>query len=893
MKPLFELNIDDIDIWLPSAKEKLMLHDEQSQVKCMKRISNLFETSGAASREALLSKLITFDILSTVFELVQIPRDHLLPCILDFLNLVIVYPKFYKSHIARDAMDSILKVTVCLLKSRCKDTTLLEKLISTVNDILYRAVEYNVDFEAVCVPRQILILLKSLILENPLDQKMKFSGVALLSLVLENIDAEDEWDEGVFELCHKALNLMKEIVEYSDDDASISRAADALCAVCASATRLCAAEDDSQTMPGKISKFKATLPKAIRGATMSTLVPYVKETAESSETDRVKFHRNLVTCLNNLYKLSSSRGRDDLSNHLTANGCLKHFLHLTIRLPEILRRSTCMLLSRIITTLADKSMPISQSACQGTGFEDSMHRGLLDLPKDPEQWGHIIARHKGNCAIALMTLIYYHYHGTQETDMICLKSLIARIVNLPKSGQIPARVLKVLWFLFAVASVSHPSQCREQDYERAVKRLAAALQYSSLNDCYTHHIDLLHYCLKCVEFPKDLRKIAMDLWLVESAGDIKPLLALDCGEVVRHYLLMVVQTGYSKDMIDLAMKGVREMMRMDNAKEIAEIAWHMLPNLLSCYEPSRDEQMKAVLELTNVSIPDTLSWNIRNRCANSLIAIIIRQDADAKLKTLAVMQSYALLATSTTIKLFTIVEKYCTTSNLLEELLRHGFSAETPELSAVCLKLLAFIVACQEKSSIQRVKPVTIDVQSLADLLLNTRRSVHASINAMQLALELLTQNIDGSSVRLDGFAGDRMEGVMNLYETLHIVHEISDPTRRDAAYKCLQGVLKFCHVHAESLMYHICSSMSTYDIVSSVLNTRYVSCCFLEYVSTWLRYRRRYCTDEGPWNARSLCKTPFEEVLDQLRSYVDTVKDTRTDTAYHNLLYALSQCKE
>lgn len=72
----------------------------------------------------------------------------------------------------------------------------------------------------------------------------------------------------------------------------------------------------------------------------------------------------------------------------------------------------------------------------------------------------------------------------------------------------------------------------------------------------------------------------------------------------------------------------------------------------------------------------------------------------------------------------------------------------------------------------QRDKPVTIDVQSLADLLLNTRRSVHSSINGMQLALELLTQNIDGSPVRLDEIHCDRAEGVINLYETLRIVHE-------------------------------------------------------------------------------------------------------------------------
>ncbi|KAK1134043.1 hypothetical protein K0M31_011828 [Melipona bicolor] len=441
-------------------------------------------------------------------------------------------------------MGTILKVTVCIVKSRCKETQVLERFISIIHNILQRAVEFHVDFDAVCVPRQVLILLKSLILEDPWNQKIKFSSIMLLILVLENVDAEDEWDDDVYELSHKALDLMKEIVEYSDDDSSVSYAADALCAVCASATRLCTVEDDGRELADKVSKFKVTMTKAIRIVTMNTLVPYVK-TMESNESDRVKFHRNLVTCLNNLYKLSSSCGRDNLSNHLTANGYLKYFLLLTTRLPEILRRSTCVLLSRIVTTLAEKSMPICRSTNQELSFENLMHRGLLDLPKDSEEWENVIAHDRENRAVALMTLIYYHFHGTKETDMICLKSLIARTVNLPKSEQTPAQILKVLWFLFAVASVSHPSPRSEQDYDRAVKRLAAALQYSNLNDCYTHHIDLLHYCLNCREFPKDLRNRAMELWLIESDGDIKPLLAIDCGKVVQHFLLVIIHVRFN------------------------------------------------------------------------------------------------------------------------------------------------------------------------------------------------------------------------------------------------------------------------------------------------------------------------------------------------------------
>lgn len=41
----------------------------------------------------------------------------------------------------------------------------------------------------------------------------------------------------------------------------------------------------------------------------------------------------------------------------------------------------------------------------------------MDLPKDTEQWENIIAHDRGNRAIALMTLVYYHFHGTREYEI--------------------------------------------------------------------------------------------------------------------------------------------------------------------------------------------------------------------------------------------------------------------------------------------------------------------------------------------------------------------------------------------------------------------------------------------------------------------------------------------
>lgn len=93
------------------------------------------------------------------------------------------------------------------------------------------------NFQEICVPQQILSLLKSLLLEDSSDEKIKFSAIALLNLVLENIEPAYDLEEIVFQLCHKAIDTTREIVKYSDDEASVSLAAAALCAACASGTR--------------------------------------------------------------------------------------------------------------------------------------------------------------------------------------------------------------------------------------------------------------------------------------------------------------------------------------------------------------------------------------------------------------------------------------------------------------------------------------------------------------------------------------------------------------------------------------------------------------------------------------------------------------------------------
>lgn len=109
------------------------------------------------------------------------------------------------------------------------------------------------------------------------------------------------------------------------------------------------------------------------------------------------------------------------------------------------------------------------------------------------------------------------------------------------------------------------------------------------------------------------------------------------------------------------------------------------------------------------------------------------------------------------------------------------------------------------------------------------------------------------------------------------------DPSQKDLVQQCLTALLHLCNAQMATLLPHLCTVMSNYDLISNVVNMQYVSGDFVEFVITWLRYRKANCKDV-PWNARSLFKSPFDEALDQLKGYSALVNRKGLKDAYLSL---------
>lgn len=94
--------------------------------------------------------------------------------------------------------------------------------------------------------------------------------------------------------------------------------------------------------------------------------------------------------------------------------------------------------------------------------------------------------------------------------------------------------------------------------------------------------------------------------------------------------------------------------------------------------------------------------------------------------------------------------------------------------------------------------------------------------------------------------------------------------------------------VTSASLLPHLCTVWSNYDLISRVVNMQYISCHFVEFVTAWLYYRKATCNDVL-WNSRSLFKSPFDEVLDDLKAYSEIVNNKVPEDTYLNLQRAVS----
>ncbi|XP_011689741.1 PREDICTED: uncharacterized protein LOC105451161 [Wasmannia auropunctata] len=892
---MFNWSTKDINILLPYVKTRLM--SEYTQTTIAEKLLQFLEQLEESERNIVIEKLITFDIIHTMCDVIQTSDEDFVKIILECLEIISAHKIFYENQTAIQVIQTLCRLSYFVNKS-LKDIRLFQKLLESISNILVRSLKLYAIFDTDCIFEQIVLLTRNVNIEDLQKNKLKFSVATMFNVVLqkqnfdENIDAEI-----IIDVCHDILKSMTKILKHGNDDETIVLAANALCSTCASSSRFCIFMQDSREKMRtetdlKIYEKKNDLEICVNYTMMNLVLPYLKDKdLVHSDLIELGFCRSFVICLEYLYQLEKNCNKDNLSKLLAADGYLKRLLYLRAQFPATLQRSTCRLLSRILSILGKTAFSIDTAE-----FADILYEGLLALPTDSTKWNDAAARKKDGSA--LIILLYYHFLGTQEkNDMLSLEFLTARVIKLPTSTPISVLILKPLWLLFAVTSLSHPrpdSICR---YENAVDRMTSILQHSEISEFYTHHTDLLRFCLTCPYILQDLLKRVLNLWLIESDGDIKPL-SFNYTKVGQH-LLDLIQPGYSDCIINVALKGLQHFVQIiqDDRQfmdQFVDIVWQTLPDILSSYQPNaivpRVTHVETALELASIIPPSTTPLQYIIRCADNIIKIILKRNTKLKFITLVVTQAYTLLNVTVSRNSFEVLEMYVENYRLLRWLYRNGFSKERSELSTICIKLLSFVICCQKKSSVKCEKPLTISVQNLCELLTYARlSSQNCTENAMQLIYELLTPNDDGSAVVLQNITTETHNVyLINLYEILYLIHAQMHPISHieKIVYQSLVTLLHFCNTKAAAIMPYICTTMSTYNHIKG-LNLKRLPRHFDEFILTWLHY---YQTYGDKFDGVVLhFKSPLDEALEKLKEYLIVLKKEKLKDVYLKLQRAVS----
>lgn len=84
---------------------------------------------------------------------------------------------------------------------------------------------------------------------------------------------------------------------------------------------------------------------------------------------------------------------------------------------ENLRRDICALLSQILSVLSKRAFSIRNKSV----FANCLRKDFIDLTsKDStkERWNDVVASYSGNGGTALLILLYYHFQGTEEYEIL-------------------------------------------------------------------------------------------------------------------------------------------------------------------------------------------------------------------------------------------------------------------------------------------------------------------------------------------------------------------------------------------------------------------------------------------------------------------------------------------
>ncbi|KAL2721008.1 uncharacterized protein V1477_019828 [Vespula maculifrons] len=241
MEELFQLKSENLDHLLPRIKRNLMLPKEKSQMSALEQLTVLLKSQVHAIRSSVFTKLIKFDIISTLCDVLKTFREPLITPALECLALASEHQEFYESQVAAEAVSSLLRLAHYVgMSTDVEICPSLEKLLRAIRDILFNAKKLGIDVDNVCAINQIFSFIKETS-QRCLSYVSRFTIIDVLNVVLEYVTldgCENEDERLIIDVCNESIKSMKDILEHDyEEEYASTNAIVGLCCLCASSIR--------------------------------------------------------------------------------------------------------------------------------------------------------------------------------------------------------------------------------------------------------------------------------------------------------------------------------------------------------------------------------------------------------------------------------------------------------------------------------------------------------------------------------------------------------------------------------------------------------------------------------------------------------------------------------
>lgn len=169
MEELFQLKSENLDHLLPRIKENLALPREKSQMSALEQLTILLKSQVHGIRSSVFTKLIKFDIISTLCDVLKTFREPLMTyntlysyivkltpirsiyivncfvysyhysAALECLALASERRKFYESRVAAEAVSSLVRLAHYVgISTDVEQCPSLRKLLGAIRNILFK-----------------------------------------------------------------------------------------------------------------------------------------------------------------------------------------------------------------------------------------------------------------------------------------------------------------------------------------------------------------------------------------------------------------------------------------------------------------------------------------------------------------------------------------------------------------------------------------------------------------------------------------------------------------------------------------------------------------------------------------------------------------------------------